>query len=88
MAASSTDGARVAHRIRGRVRFVVPRSYLEPRRRAGIAAAMDREPDVIRHRFNPAGRALIVEHAPGIGVMTIQRRMQSAGGCPWRGSPS
>ena len=78
MAASSAEGARVAHEIRGRVRFDLPRSYLEPRRRAGIAAAMDRERDVIRHRFNPAGHGLIVEHAPGIDVTTIQRLVDEA----------
>lgn len=75
MAASSID---VAHAIPGRVRFQVPRQMLEPRRRAGISAALDANSEVIAHRFNSRNRSLVVEHTRRIRVDAIRRLVKRA----------
>ena len=68
----------VVHAIPGRVRFQLSRAMLEPRRRAGIEAALDRQPDVISRRFNPRGRALVIEHSPRLKVVTLRRLVADA----------
>jgi heavy metal translocating P-type ATPase len=78
MAGSSTDHAKVAHRIHGRVRFDMPRAMLEPRRRAGISAALNREAEVLGHRFNAPGRSLVVEHTRRLGVAKLRRLIDGA----------
>lgn len=78
MGASSTDTLRVAHRIPGRIRFDAPRALFEPRRRAGIEAALDADPRVTGHRFNAPGRAIVVEHTAEAGVPAIRRLIQKA----------
>ncbi|HET7420891.1 MAG TPA: heavy metal translocating P-type ATPase [Candidatus Dormibacteraeota bacterium] len=77
MAASSTDGIAVAHRIPGRVRFQLPREMLEPRRVAGITAALEGQPGVSGHRFNARGRYLVVEHS-GVKVPALRRLIAGA----------
>src|SRR5437868_11199837 len=68
MAASSIE---IAHAMPGRVRLELPRSMLAPERRAGIAAALEAEPGVTGHRFNGAGRSLVVEHGPDLKVRRL-----------------
>ena len=53
----------IAHRMRGRVRFVFPRWFLTPERRAGIACALDAEPTVKHHRFSMDGRSLAISYS-------------------------
>ncbi|HKV87744.1 MAG TPA: hypothetical protein VJT78_07090, partial [Candidatus Dormibacteraeota bacterium] len=72
------DRPLVAHRITGRVRFELPYRMLEPRRRSGIAAALAAERGVIRHRFNPGARSLVVEHTPGVTVARLERLIGKA----------
>ncbi|HKC20370.1 MAG TPA: hypothetical protein VKE27_12165, partial [Candidatus Dormibacteraeota bacterium] len=60
------------------MRFQLPRAMLEARRRAGISAALDANPQVTGHRFNPRGRALVVAHTPRIRVSAIRRLIASA----------
>ncbi len=80
MAESSTEGgAAVAHRIPGRVRFDLPYRFLEPAKRAGIAAALDAEPGVTGHRFNARGRSLVVEHDPSVRAAALRRVINDAG---------
>ena len=50
----------------------------EARRRAGIAAALDANPEVIGHRFNPRGRSLVVEHTPSLRVDPIRKLITAA----------
>lgn len=68
----------VAHRITGRVRFELTPSLLTPERRAGISAALDAEPAVTRHRFNVAGRSLVVEHSGRIASGKLMRLVRDA----------
>jgi Cu2+-exporting ATPase len=75
MAASSIE---VAHAIHGRVRFQLPRAMLEPTRRAGISAALEANPEVTEHRFNPRGRSLVVGHTSRIRVNAIRRLIATA----------
>ena len=75
MAVSSIE---VAHEIDGRVRFELPPSLLERRRRAGISAALDAHPNVSAHRFNIRGRSLIVEHRPALKARTIAKIVSEA----------
>jgi Cu2+-exporting ATPase len=51
---------------------------LEPRRRAGIEAALDAHPEVTRHRFNVAGRTLVVEHSPGLKTAMLRKLIEGA----------
>lgn len=75
MAASSIE---VAHRARGRVRFELPHAMLEPRRRAGISAALEAEAAVLGHRFNVPARSLVVTHTPSLGTGRLRRLIASA----------
>ena len=75
MAVSSIE---VAHEIDGRVRFELPPSMLERRRRAGISAALDAHPNVSAHRFNIRGRSLIVEHRPPLTARTLAKLVSEA----------
>lgn len=80
MAVSRAEAAaiHVAHRVDHRVRFALPRSLFEPNRREGIQAALEETPGVQRVRFNPAGRSLVIEHAPAVKVSRLRRVIESA----------
>ena len=68
----------VVHALAGRVRFQLSRSMLEPRRRAGIEAALAADPAVTRHRFNAGARSLVVEHSRGLKVAALRRLILNA----------
>ncbi len=72
----------VAHRMRGRVRFVLHPRYLTPERRAGIAGALDAERAVTHHRFNVAGRSLVIGYRGRIGVRSLATLIATAGEKP------
>lgn len=78
MGASSTSGIKVAHQVEGRVRFLLPRSMLAPKARAGISEALEHRHEVTAHRFNVTNRSLVVEHLPGLGVRELKRLIASA----------
>lgn len=78
MPASSISKIEIVHRISGRVRFQLPPRLLEPRARAGIETVLERRPDVASHRFNVAGRTLVVEHLPRLRVSEIKRMIETA----------
>src|SRR5947208_1442508 len=75
VAASSID---IVHQIEGRVRFQLPGSMFDARKRAGIEAAFDSDSRVTRYRFNPHGRYLVVEHEPKLGVRTLRKLIARA----------
>src|ERR1700704_159356 len=76
MADSSIE---IAHRMRGRVRFIFPRWLLTPERRAGIACALDAEPTVKHHRFSMDGRSLAISYS---GRMSERRLAELIAGAP------
>ena len=80
MAVSRAEAAaiRVAHRVGGRVRFELPRSLFEPKRREGIRVALVDTPGVDAVRFNPSGRSLVVEHSPRVKVSRLRRVIEAA----------
>jgi P-type Cu2+ transporter len=45
---------------------------LEPRRRAGITAALEAETGVVSHRFNPFAQSLVVVHTPRVSVARLR----------------
>jgi Cu2+-exporting ATPase len=51
---------------------------LTPERCAGIAAALDANSKITRHRFNVAGRSLTVEHEPGLKPVSLIRAIARA----------
>ena len=68
----------VVHRMRGRVRFVLPPQYLTPGRRAGIASALDAERGVTHYRFNIAGRSLVIGYRGRISVRSLAALIATA----------
>ena len=62
----------------GRVRLELPRSMLAPERRAGIASSLESEPGVTGHRFNVAGRSLVIEHRADLKVRRLVGMVERA----------
>ncbi len=68
----------IVHETRRRVRLRLPPALLAGARRAGIARALGDEPHVLRHRFNPACRSLVVEHDGGLSPTAVVRLVRTA----------
>ena len=86
MAGSSIE---IAHAIPGRVRLLLPGPMFERRRRAGIEAALEANPDVVRHHVNERARSLVVEHTARLSVTSLRRLIAGAPAIdpPDRGNP-
>jgi heavy metal translocating P-type ATPase len=52
----------IVHLTPRRIRLRLPGELLAVRARAGISRALSKRPNVLRHRFSPASRSLVIEH--------------------------
>jgi len=75
-------GPEIVHATRCRVRLRLPPALFTDARRAGIARVLDEEPCVLRHRFNPACRSLVVEHDGGLSPAAAVRLVRTARPAP------